>query len=181
LDEIFNNVDNAVAIIVKEFQHLVKCKPGCTSCCYALFDISFVEAFNLAMIIKDIKRSERRKLERLAKKFKEKFLKLIKIPNINTMSINKIRCPLLTDNGLCFLYFARPVNCRTYGVPTSLNGKSHVCGLSGFVEGKNYPTIELSKVQRQLLELSLQIAPNKELAYKRFIIADIILDTSLFL
>jgi len=176
LDEIFNNVDNAVFIIVKNFKKFVTCKPGCTDCCYALFDISFVEAINLSYIIKDLKRSDRRKLERYAKKYKEKFSKVVKTPNLNTMSRSKIRCPLLSDKGLCSLYFARPVNCRTYGVPTTLDGVSHVCGLSGFVEGENYPTIDLSKIQRQLLDLSLTIAPNKHLAHKRFKIADIILN-----
>ena len=181
LDKLFNNIDNAVSFIVKEFKHLVKCKPGCTDCCYALFDISFIEAVNIANIIKDLKRSERRKLERSAKKFKEKFSKIIKTPDIVAMSENKIRCPLLTEEGLCYLYWARPVNCRTYGIPTSLNGESHVCGLSGFVEGESYPTIDLSKIQNQLLELSLNVSHNKDLAHKRFMISDIILNPSLFI
>ncbi len=179
LEKLFNNVDTAVSVISKKFAHLVRCRPGCTDCCYALFDISFIEALNLTLIIKDLKRSERRKLERNAKKFKEKFSKLVKAPNISTMSQYKIRCPLLTDNGLCYLYWARPVNCRIYGVPTTLDGKAHVCGLSGFIEGDSYPTIEISKIQRQLLDLSLTIAPNKLLAYKRFMISEIILSPQL--
>ncbi len=180
LEKLFTNVDNAVSVIVKDFAHLIKCKPGCTDCCYALFDISFIEALNLALIIKDLKRSERRKLERSAKKFQEKFSKLVKISDLSSMSENKIRCPLLTDEGLCYLYWARPINCRTYGVPTSLDGKSHVCGLSGFIEGDSYPTIDLSKIQRQLLELSLHIASIKQVAYKRFMISEVILSPQLF-
>ena len=70
------------------------------------------------------------------------------------MASERIRCPLLNDENLCSLYEYRPITCRFYGIPTSIGGKGHTCGKSGFVEGKQYPTVNLDIIHKRLYELS---------------------------
>jgi Fe-S-cluster containining protein len=70
------------------------------------------------------------------------------------MAAERVRCPLLNDEDFCSLYENRPITCRLYGIPTSTNGISHTCGKSDFVEGKQYPTVNLDIIQQKLFEIS---------------------------
>jgi Fe-S-cluster containining protein len=63
-------------------------------------------------------------------------------------------CPLLNDEKLCDLYSSRPITCRVYGIPTSIGGKPHICGESGFKEGTAYPAVNLDNINDRLIELS---------------------------
>ena len=91
------------------------------------------------------------------------------------LSLIRITCPLLSPDDQCLLYDVRPVNCRTYGAPTEINGKGHVCSLSGFAPGRTYPTIRLHLIQDSLLKLSVDI--NAQIAINRWPIASILLGT----
>ena len=71
--------------------------------------------------------------------------------------MERVRCPLLDEKKRCELYAFRPITCRLYGIPTSIAGKGHTCGLSGFKEGLAYPTVKLEKIQQRLYDLSSEL------------------------
>ena len=77
---------------------------------------------------------------------------------LEEMATKRIRCPLLNADEKCELYADRPITCRLYGVPTVIGDKAHTCGLSGFEQGKSYPTIRLDTIQNKLYELSSELA-----------------------
>jgi len=79
----------------------------------------------------------------------------------------RIRCPLLNDQDTCDLYEYRPITCRLYGIPTSIAGKGHTCGLSGFSEGTSYPTVKLDIIQKKLYDLSAEFVRSIHSRYAR--------------
>lgn len=159
-DEVFEKIQ-------KEFPENVTCKIKCADCCHALFDITLIEAIYINDRFNTlIKGEERERLiarsnqaDRKAYKIKRKAYK-DKRAGKNDMKIlvemaaERVRCPLLNDEDLCSLYENRPITCRLYGIPTSTNGISHTCGKSEFVEGKQYPTVNLDIIQQKLFEIS---------------------------
>ena len=70
----------------------------------------------------------------------------------------RVRCPLLGNDGRCVLYAHRPVTCRLYGVPTAIAGKGHVCGRSAFLPGVSYPTVTMDRIRERLMDLSTDLA-----------------------
>ena len=153
--------------IKSEYPDEVKCEIKCTDCCYAMFDVSLVEAmyinqrFNTAFdkkakydMLEKANRIDRRlhKIKRSAyKEFeggKDENAILAEISKI------KVRCPLLNEEDKCDLYEARPITCRLYGIPTAIGGTGRTCGLSGFKQGGSYPTVQIDKLHQQLYEIS---------------------------
>jgi hypothetical protein len=64
----------------------------------------------------------------------------------------------LNEEKLCDLYNRRPITCRAYGIPTSIGGRPHVCGVSNFKEGVSYPTVNLDNINDRLFKLSQKLA-----------------------
>ena len=79
----------------------------------------------------------------------------------------RIRCPMLADDRRCAIYQLRPLTCRAYGLPLSISGRGHVCGLSGFTQGTDYPTIKMDNINGYLLELSETLVTEMGLATER--------------
>ncbi len=154
---IFQQADQAVSKIRTAYPELIPCRKGCTDCCHAVFDVSLAEALNIRINFRALDRKIRRKIVKRAEKAQKAWDKIIE--NQLEVSGQRIRCPLLSDAGLCYLYEARPVNCRTYGVPTAFGGKAHVCGLTGFKKGQVYTTLDLGPLHQALFQLSRQLAP----------------------
>src|SRR5699024_5716152 len=143
----------------------VTCKPGCSDCCHATFDLSLVEAMYLNFRFQENfdfgpKRSailERaadvdRKLTRLKRDYfrelrdgggSEAALHAV----LEEASRARMRCPLLDEEERCILYQYRPITCRLYGIPSVIGGKAHVCGKTAFSTGHGYPTVQLEKIQ----------------------------------
>lgn len=159
-DEVFNRVKN-------EFPECVACEEKCDDCCHALFDLTLIEAlyinyqFNLKFkeekkdqLLEVANKADRKvyKLKREAYKAYESGEDQVKI--VTDMAKKRIRCPLLNDRKMCELYAYRPITCRLYGIPTAIGGKAHTCGISGFSQGKQYPTVSLDKIQQKLYSLS---------------------------
>ena len=161
-DEVFERVQ-------KEFPECVKCKIKCDDCCYALFDLTLIEAIYLNhqfnKIIKDkererlIERSNRadRKIHKIKRKaYKEKAAGKNEADILTDLAGERIRCPLLNDKEMCDLYEHRPITCRLYGMPTSIGGVGYTCGKSGFIEGKQYPTVNLDLIQKKLYDITTE-------------------------
>jgi hypothetical protein len=66
---------------------------------------------------------------------------------------------------MCDFYEYRPITCRLYGIPTSIGGIGHTCGKSGFVEGQQYPTVNLDIIQKKLYEISAEFVSRIKTKY----------------
>ena len=178
--------------IKNEYPDCVKCEIRCTDCCYAIFDISFIEAmyinqkFNTSFegkakydLLEKANRIDRRlhKLKRNAYKEFEGG----KDENAILMEISKVkvRCPLLNEDDQCDLYDARPITCRLYGIPTAIGGTGRTCGLSGFEPGGSYPTVQLEKIHQRLYDISNAMV--KDMHSKHVRMAEIIMPVSMAL
>lgn len=161
--------DKAFAIVKDQFPEAVKCSPGCADCCYALFDLTLIEALYINHHFKQQYTGEER--EALLEKANAADRKTYKIKKaafkstqegaeeaevLEEMGRERIRCPLLNDEDRCDLYAYRPIPCRVYGIPLAIGGKGHTCGLSGFIQGKNYPTFNQDIVHDQLMAMSAE-------------------------
>jgi len=156
--------------VAEQYAEQVNCRIGCDDCCYALFDLSLIEAiyinhkfneaFNASRLaslkeaanridrqIHKIKRSAHRDL--MAGKNEELILM--------EMAAVRVECPLLNDAHQCELYAHRPITCRLYGIPTAIGGIGYTCGKSGFKEGEAYPTVNLDPIQRKLHDISADL------------------------
>ncbi len=154
LNELFEQVDSAFHTIGERHPREFACKKGCSDCCYAFFDVSYIEALAIKRALDALPRHLRREITKGAQRAQRKIEghKGTKDP-----SRLRIRCPLLSKDRRCLLYGVRPINCRTYGVPTEFGGSAHVCPKSGFELGTTYTTLHLGPIQERLLELSLAI------------------------
>lgn len=146
---------------------LVRCSLGCADCCWALFDLSLIEAmyinhrFGIAFsgarrdallarcnqADRVIYRIKRRAYQRLSSGGGEDAI-------IRAMARERVPCPMLTDQNRCAIYSFRPITCRLYGVPLRIGAESHTCGLSGFQKGVAYPTVLVDVLQNRLADLS---------------------------
>ncbi|PXF54514.1 MAG: hypothetical protein C4B57_06445 [Deltaproteobacteria bacterium] len=175
LENLFDLADRAVADIQELYSQEVRCRKGCTDCCHAVFDVSLIEALYIRRHFDSLSRKQRRAVLNIAKKAIKSWNQLITARA--DLSIARIRCPLLTDSGECICYDARPMNCRTYGIPTVIGDKSRVCGLSGFEQGKTYPTLNLESLQKRLYELSVALK-GEDLGRRRWPVAAVLLGTA---
>ncbi|MFH1020037.1 MAG: hypothetical protein V1782_05420, partial [Pseudomonadota bacterium] len=145
--------------------------------CQAVFDVSLVEAVNLQAHLQRLDPSVREEIAGAAQEARQAWEQIM-AAGLDP-AVARIRCPLLDGQGFCLCYAARPVNCRTYGIPTVIDGKGHVCGLSGFEPGRSYPTVNLASLQRILHDLSVRLA-GEEKGANRWPIASVILEPSVF-
>lgn len=173
---LFTIIDQSVSKISEQFPAEVQCKPGCADCCNAVFDISFIEAGHLAsLLLRDKELTAR--MQAPATRALEEYETLLREKQNPEKA--RIRCPMLGDDDRCLCYEGRPVNCRTYGTPTEIHEKGHVCGFSGFKKAVNYPTINLSPIQDNLQQWSTEYA-GAEHGSRRFPIALVILRPARF-
>ncbi len=184
-DEAFEHVRQAHA-------ECVKCEEKCSDCCYALFDLTLIEALYLNHKFNEkIKGSEKAQLsekanqaDRRVHKLKRQAFKDLQAGKseeeiLADLARERIRCPLLNDIDLCDLYDNRPLTCRFYGVPTAIGGQGHACGKSGFDKGEKYPTVNLDAVINQLQQISAELI--RDLKSKYLKLADMLVPLSMAL
>jgi Fe-S-cluster containining protein len=163
-------VDAVFDRVKKEFPKEVFCREKCSDCCYAIFDLTLIEALYLNdQFKKKFTGKEKNdlfeiagKTDRVLTKMKRDAYKQVKngsdeLEVVGKMSQERVRCPLLGENNLCVMYEHRPITCRVYGIPTSTAGISHICGRTNFVQGQPYPTLNMDKIYTQLQLLSAQL------------------------
>lgn len=177
LEDLLQFVDQTIATISTQYPAQVKCRPGCADCCHAVFDVSLIEAAYLATFLSqhtDIIATQEHHAATAAVAY-EKIVREASDP-----SAARIRCPLLSAEDLCLAHPYRPINCRTYGTPTVINGKAHVCGYSGFTTKNSYSSIDLAPLQKSLSQYSAELGGD---AFKerRFPIAWVLLRLDFFL
>lgn len=164
VDEVFNTVR-------KQHPDCVKCELTCSDCCHALFDLTLIEALyiNRKFIETTFDESKKRVLEeantadRKIYRLKRSAFKAVSDGQkseeqvLLEMAAERVRCPLLNKDNRCDLYAFRPITCRLYGIPTSIAGRGHTCGLSAFREGESYPTVNLDSINAKLQSLSQEL------------------------
>jgi Fe-S-cluster containining protein len=162
VDQVFNKMKN-------DYPQEVKCDQGCTECCFALFDLSLVEALYLNKKFSDLGQDLRNsilieadKTDRQINKIKKELYKehrqgVDQQEILKKASLVKSRCPLLIDN-ICVLYDHRPITCRLYGIPMNMGQVTATCSQSGFETGKEYPTVHMNKIHDRLVSLSRETA-----------------------
>ena len=162
-DQLFDQVS-------RQYPECVRCKVGCSDCCHAIFDLTLIEALYLnhkfneryagpdkAALLEAANTADRsvnrikREAYRALQQGKNETDILAKLAE------ERIRCPLLDENERCFLYEHRPITCRLYGIPTAIGGQGHTCGISGFEQGKPYPTVHMEKINEQLQQISAEL------------------------
>ncbi|MFC1856948.1 YkgJ family cysteine cluster protein [Thermodesulfobacteriota bacterium] len=184
--------DEAFERVKKEYPLCVKCKIACDDCCYALFDLSLIEAmyinyhFNRKFdgTIKENLLGNANTADRKTYNIKRNAYRKWKDGKgedeiFKEIAEEHIRCPLLNKQQRCDLYEYRPITCRLYGIPTAIGGKGHTCGISGFRKGEAYPTVNLDIIHKKLYEISLEFV--QAIESKHFKMADILVPLSMAL
>lgn len=152
--------------VEKEYGQCIKCELHCSECCNAVFGLFIIEAAYIREHfehIDDVQKGLALERAKAADHDLESLYKKLNAfeddPTMQayTMARERIRCPLLDDQDECILYHRRPITCRVYGIPTKVQGKSRVCGKSGFKEGKNYPIFSLDGIYRDMFLLSKEM------------------------
>ncbi len=171
-DAVFSRVRDA-------FPGGVTCREGCSDCCYALFDLTLVEAayLNAAFLrafpsgpersaILERAHAADRKIHAIKRgAFKAEQAGEDVRAILEAIARERVRCPLLGDDDRCVLYAARPLTCRVYGAPTAVGGKGHVCGKSAFTPGRDYPTVNLDRIHERLAAMSREFAVHMRSGY----------------
>ena len=156
-------VDRLFETVRSRHADLVRCRLGCDECCYAVFELTFVEAAYIRAVFQsELPRTERRKALRKADRSQEQLSRLYLKTREKPISKNeahleiaraRVECPLHYEHR-CLLHKHRPITCRVYGIPTVVRGKGVTCGKSGFEPGVTYPTVNLDGIQKKLFILS---------------------------
>jgi Fe-S-cluster containining protein len=148
----------------------VKCEEKCSDCCFALFDLTLIEALYLHHKFNETFKGSARvelvekanRADRRIYKIKRDAFKALQAGKnegelLAQMALERVRCPLLSEKDLCDLYDYRPLTCRFYGIPTAIGGAGHTCGKSEFKPGEQYPTVNLDVVHNQLQQISAEL------------------------
>ena len=181
--------DAAFDRVRKAYADCVKCEEKCADCCFALFDLTLIEALYIHHKFKEkYQGSERVALlekanradRRIYKIKRDAYRKFEAGKNegeiLAEMAFERVRCPLLNEEELCDLYDNRPITCRFYGIPTAIGGEGHTCGKSGFRQGEKYPTVNLDAIHSQLQRISAELL--RDIQSKNVKLADLLVPLS---
>ncbi|MDF1591029.1 MAG: YkgJ family cysteine cluster protein [Desulfobacterales bacterium] len=184
--------DSTFSRVKKEHSDCVTCKIECADCCHALFDLTLIEALYLNHHFnrifsgpeKDTLLEIANRADRSVYQIKRRALQALErgaaeADVLTQVAEERIRCPLLDEKNRCGLYAFRPITCRLYGIPTSIQGTGHTCGKSGFVKGSAYPTVNLDVIHRKLFDISAALV--KALGSRHIKMADMLLPVSMAL
>jgi Fe-S-cluster containining protein len=179
-EQLVRQVDAAFEKVKTEYAGAVLCKPGCADCCYALFDLTLVEALYIKSRFDQMFSGQEageligrandadRKIYRLKREaYKAHETGKPEQAILEEMALHRVRCPCLDADDRCVIYEVRPITCRVYGIPTVVGGRAHTCGVSGFEEGQAYPTVKLDAIYQRLYDISFALAQNIQSRYPK--------------
>jgi Fe-S-cluster containining protein len=139
-------VDAALADAARRSGEWLVCRPGCTQCCVGVFAIDQLDAVRLQHGLAELETTDAQRSNRIRLRARESIRRLSpEFPgNVNTGVLddspeaeecfaefaNDEVCPVLDPKtGLCDLYDARPMTCRTFGPPVRSEDGLGVCEL----------------------------------------------------
>ncbi|OIN95388.1 MAG: hypothetical protein AUJ48_03255 [Deltaproteobacteria bacterium CG1_02_45_11] len=189
-EELSGAADAVFERVKKEHSNCVKCKLKCSDCCHALFDLTLIEALYINHYFnkkfggkeRDILIDKSNQADRNVYKIKKKAFKALETGKdenkiLKELAQERVRCPLLNEQEMCELYEYRPITCRLYGIPTAIGGVGHTCGMSGFVRGRPYPTVNLDMIQTNLYKISDELVRTIKSKYVKM--ADLLVPVSM--
>jgi Fe-S-cluster containining protein len=132
-------VDAALADAARRSGEWLVCRPGCTQCCVGVFAINQLDVLRLQRGLANLEKTDLQRAERIRLRARDSIRRLAaEYPgNAETGVLdaavfdegseaeerfaefaNDEPCPVLDpETGLCDLYAARPMTCRTFGPP----------------------------------------------------------------
>lgn len=139
-------VDAALADATRRSGKWLVCRPACTQCCVGVFAINQLDAVRLQQGLADLEETDPQRAARIRERARASVKRLAaEFPgNAKTGVLregqeaeerfaefaNDEVCPVLDpETGLCDLYDARPMTCRTFGPPVRSDGGLGVCEL----------------------------------------------------
>src|SRR5277367_566049 len=139
-------VDAALAETARKSGEWLVCRPGCTQCCTGVFSINQLDAARLRQGMADLEKIHPKRAARIRQRAQISLRRLAKdFPGDAKTGLlgdgeqaqarfaefgNDEVCPVLDPaTGLCELYDARPMTCRTFGPPVRSEGGLGVCEL----------------------------------------------------
>ena len=139
-------VDAALADASRRSGEWLACRPGCTQCCVGVFAIHQLDVVRLQHGLADLEKTDPQRARRIRERARASVARLsADFPgNAKTGVLdegpeaeerfaefaNEELCPVLDpETGLCDLYEARPMTCRTFGPPVRAEGGLGVCEL----------------------------------------------------
>ena len=188
-EALVTQADGAFDRVKTAYSDCVKCEEKCADCCFALFDLTLIEALYIhhkfnekyqgsekTELLEKSNRADRRIYKIKRKAFNDLQAGKNEGEILAAMALERVRCPLLNEKELCALYEYRPITCRFYGVPTAIGGAGHTCGKSGFKQGEKYPTVNLDAVHSQLQQISAELL--RDIQSKNIKLADLLVPLS---
>ncbi len=145
--ELVRIVDAAVADSARRSGPWLVCRPGCTQCCIGPFPITQLDARRLRLGMAELEAREPQRAARVRERARQSVLRLRdSFPGDPETALldrdgeaearfagfaDDEPCPALDpDTGLCDLYDARPITCRTFGPPVRCGSEAlGVCEL----------------------------------------------------
>lgn len=177
-EALVQSVDTAFKRVEQQYSQQVTCHIGCDDCCYALFDVTLIEALYINHRLHSVLTPETRedflekcnKADRQTYKIKKQAWKRFEegLPEdeiLTAIAAERVRCPCLNDQNQCDIYAFRPLTCRLYGIPTAIAGKGHTCGRSGFEAGQPYPTVNMDTLHQKLYAISSDLVRDLDTPY----------------
>jgi Fe-S-cluster containining protein len=139
-------VDAALAEATRRSGEWLVCRPGCTQCCVGVFAINQLDAVRLQQGLSDLEKADPQRARRIRARTRKSIQRLsAEFPGDAKTGVldegpeaeesfaefaNDEPCPVLDpETGLCDLYDARPMTCRTFGPPVRSDGGLGVCEL----------------------------------------------------
>jgi Fe-S-cluster containining protein len=144
-------VDAALADATRRSGEWLVCRPGCTQCCVGVFAINQLDAVRLQRGLADLEKTDPLRAGRIRERARASVRRLsAEFPGNPKTGVldaevfdegseaeerfaefaNDEPCPVLDpETGLCDLYDARPMTCRTFGPPVRSEGGLGVCEL----------------------------------------------------
>jgi len=161
-----DKAEEAFQKVSREHGSCIQCERGCTDCCHAVFGLFHIEAayiqYQFSALSPSIRAAALKRCEETEKNLEAMSRRLranrgAPKKHVLALARERVRCPLLDDMGDCILYAYRPITCRVYGIPTSVQGKARVCGKAKFKLDKKYPVFDLDGTYGQLYRLSKEL------------------------
>jgi Fe-S-cluster containining protein len=139
-------VDAALADAARRSGEWLVCRPGCTQCCVGVFAINQLDAVRLQQGLAELEQTDAARAGRIRLRARASVARLAaEFPGDAKTGVldegpdaeerfaefaNDEVCPVLDpETGLCDLYDARPMTCRTFGPPVRTDGGLGVCEL----------------------------------------------------
>jgi uncharacterized protein len=99
LEELWRKIDAFFARVADRYPRELACGPGCSDCCHRELTVTVVEADAIEDLVRALEPEARRALAALA------------------ASRAGDACAALDASGRCMIYAARPLVCRSHGLP----------------------------------------------------------------